>query len=70
GYRRGGPAAAAEVHKRQGIAYLMFAATTLALYLAVLRRIAGSQFVLVLIIFFPTIGINANGASSRLNCGG
>ncbi|NEU99810.1 glycosyltransferase family 87 protein, partial [Bradyrhizobium uaiense] len=40
-----------------GIAYLMFAATTLALYLAVLRRIAGSQFVLVLIIFFPTIGI-------------
>lgn len=41
-----------------GFAYLLFAASTLTLYLAVLRRIAGSQFVLVLIVFFPTIGIN------------
>ncbi|MCC8981905.1 DUF2029 domain-containing protein [Bradyrhizobium sp. 10BB] len=40
-----------------GIAYLLFTASTLALYLAVLRRIAGSRFVLVLIILFPTIGI-------------
>lgn len=40
-----------------GVAYLLFATSTLALYLAVLRRIAGSQFVLVLIVFFPTIGI-------------
>ncbi|UGY27945.1 DUF2029 domain-containing protein [Bradyrhizobium septentrionale] len=40
-----------------GLAYLLFAGSTLALYFAVLRRLAGSQFVLVLIVFFPTIGI-------------
>lgn len=40
-----------------GVAYLLFTTSTLMVYLAVLRRIAGDHFVLVLIVFFPTIGI-------------
>ncbi|WFU55704.1 glycosyltransferase family 87 protein [Bradyrhizobium pachyrhizi] len=40
-----------------GMAYLLFMASTLAVYLAVLRRLAGNRFVLVLIVFFPTIGV-------------
>lgn len=38
-----------------GIGYLLFTASTLTLYLAVLRRVAGNYFVLVLIVFVPTI---------------
>ncbi|MDH2385651.1 glycosyltransferase family 87 protein [Bradyrhizobium sp. CER78] len=50
-----------------GIAYLLFVASTLTLYLAVLRRLAGDNFVLVLIVFFPTIGITlACGQNSLL----
>ncbi|MBR1175587.1 DUF2029 domain-containing protein [Bradyrhizobium sp. KB893862 SZCCT0404] len=48
-----------------GLAYLLFAAGTLALYLAVLRRIADVNFAHVLVILFPalaiTIGSGQNG---------
>jgi len=48
-----------------GLAYLLFTAATLALYLAVLRRIAGVNFAQVLVILFPalaiTIGSGQNG---------
>jgi len=48
-----------------GLAYLLFTAATLALYLAVLRRIAGVNFAHVLVILFPalaiTIGSGQNG---------
>jgi hypothetical protein len=50
-----------------GMAYLLFMASTLTVYLTVLRRLAGNQFVLVLIVFFPTIGVTlACGQSSFL----
>ncbi|WP_063694683.1 glycosyltransferase family 87 protein [Bradyrhizobium stylosanthis] len=48
-----------------GLAYLLFTAGTLALYLAVLRRIADVNFAHVLVILFPalaiTIGSGQNG---------
>ena len=48
-----------------GLAYLLFTAATLALYLAVLRRIADVNFAHVLVILFPalaiTIGSGQNG---------
>lgn len=48
-----------------GVAYLLFTTATLALYLAVLRRIAGVNFAPVLVILFPalaiTIGAGQNG---------
>jgi len=48
-----------------GLAYLLFTAATLALYLAVLHRIAGVNFAHVLVILFPalaiTIGSGQNG---------
>ena len=48
-----------------GLAYLVFTAVTLALYLVTLRAIAGNNFALVLVILFPalaiTIGCGQNG---------
>ncbi|MBR0830831.1 DUF2029 domain-containing protein [Bradyrhizobium manausense] len=48
-----------------GVAYLVFTAVTLALYLATLRRIAGDNFAQALVIVFPalaiTIGCGQNG---------
>ncbi|MHC2622727.1 hypothetical protein ACVIW2_004759 [Bradyrhizobium huanghuaihaiense] len=48
-----------------GLAYLLFTAATLALYLAVLRKIADVNFAPVLVILFPalaiTIGAGQNG---------
>ncbi|WP_050424593.1 glycosyltransferase family 87 protein [Bradyrhizobium tropiciagri] len=53
-----------------GIAYLLFAGSTLTLYLATLRRLAGDNFVLVLMIFFPTIGTTlACGQNGLLTAG-
>ena len=40
-----------------GAAYFLFIASTLAFYLVVLRSIAGSHFVLLLIILFPAMAI-------------
>jgi hypothetical protein len=40
-----------------GVAYFLFIASTLAFYLVVLRSIAGSNFVLLLIILFPAMAI-------------
>jgi hypothetical protein len=40
-----------------GVAYFLFIASTLAFYLLVLRSIAGSNFVLLLIILFPAMAV-------------
>jgi hypothetical protein len=53
-----------------GVAYFLFTALTLTFYVAVLRRVAGSNFVLLLIILFPAMGITmACGQNGFLTAG-
>ena len=47
-------------------AYFVFTAVTLAAYLMTLRAIAGSNFALVLVVFFPAIAITIAGGQNGL----
>ena len=53
-----------------GVAYFLFTASTLTFYIVVLRSIAGSYFVLLLIILFPAIAVTmACGQNGFLTAG-